>query len=146
MTTYNVTVFEEVIGATIKSIEHNAEIMHLEFVDGRHYMMYHSQDCCESVEIIDIVGDLQDLIGSPLLEAEEVSFTPKDDIPDASVVGLTYNVNTDESVTWTFYKFGTMKGAVNIRWLGTSNGYYSEEVSFNEVKPDKLDRYLSRLS
>jgi len=81
-------------------------------------MFAHTQDCCESVDINDIVGDLEDLVGEPLLLAEQVQGeTPVD-----------FNEEDHESVTWTFYKFATRKGYVDVRWLGESNGYYSEGV------------------
>ena len=85
--------------------------------------MYHAQSCCESVAIEDIVGDLDDLTGSPLLEAEEVISCPD---PSTNPSG--------ESATWTFYKFGTASGSVTIRWYGTSNGYYSESATFRRVR------------
>ena len=84
---------------------------------GERFMFAHQQDCCESVDINDIVGDLQDLVGSPLLIAEEVSGATE---PDEEHY---------ESYTYTFYKFATRKGYVDVRWLGESNGYYSESVS-----------------
>ena len=89
-----------------------------ETANGERFMFSHQQDCCERVDINDIVGDLEDLVGEPLLLAEEVQGeTPVD-----------FNEREYESVTWTFYKFATRKGYVDVRWLGESNGYYSEGV------------------
>ena len=89
-----------------------------ETANGERFMFSHMQDCCESVRINDITGDLEDLVGEPLLMAEKVSGeTPVD-----------FNEMDYESVTWTFYKFATRKGYVDVRWLGESNGYYSESV------------------
>ena len=90
--------------------------MLFETADGERFMFAHQQNCCESVDINDIVGDLQDLCGTPLLVAEEVSGATE---PDAEHY---------ESYTYTFYKFATRKGYVDVRWLGESNGYYSEGV------------------
>lgn len=84
--------------------------------DGARFTFTHYQDCCESVDINDIVGDLQDLVGEPLLIAEEASNA---DGPEPEYA---------DSYTWTFYKFATRKGYVDVRWLGESNGYYSESV------------------
>jgi hypothetical protein len=94
--------------------------------DGKKYRLYHYQDCCEDVSIEDIVGNLNDLIGVPLLMAEEVSFENKN--PDGVNVP-----KYQDSFTWTFYKLATIKGYVTIRWYGASNGYYSESVSFEEI-------------
>ena len=81
------------------------------------FRFFHYQDCCESVNIDDIVGDLSDLEGEPLLIAEEVS-------GEAPVLEDEYY----DVVEWTFYKFATRKGYVDVRWFGESNGYYSTSV------------------
>jgi hypothetical protein len=38
-----------------------------------------------------------------------------------------------ESFTWTFYRLGTIKGDITIRWYGSSDGWYSESVSFKKI-------------
>jgi hypothetical protein len=96
--------------------------------DGRQWDMRHYQDCCESVRIEKIAGSLDSLIGSPLIEAREE--TDSEGWPaDAEPKEYT------ESYTWTTYYFATDSASVSIRWLGESNGYYSESVSIEEVAP-----------
>ena len=110
-------------GKTLSRIDSDGDQIIFETTDGEMYKMYHDQNCCESVSIDDIVGDLQDLVGSPILIAQEVEGNTPADFDDKYY----------ESYTWTFYKFATIKGYVDIRWFGSSNGYYSEGVSFCKV-------------
>jgi hypothetical protein len=91
------------------------------------FTFMHEDDCCESVYIEDIVGDLNDLVGKPLDIVEEVEYDRDFNPPDVEPV-------SGESFTWTFYKFATIKGWVDVRWLGESNGYYSESVDFRGVR------------
>ncbi len=116
--------FQDLIGHTLSKIENDEYEIIFESVEGKRWMMWHDQDCCENVTVDDIAGDLDDLIGSPILEAEEVT---SNENPEGVVMGY------QDSFTWTFYKLGTMKGRVTIRWYGESNGYYSESVNFKEI-------------
>jgi len=118
------TEFSDLLGKTLVAATHNdaEDVVRLVASNGDRYVMYHDQDCCENVSVESIVGDLSDLIGSPILQAEEV--THSGETPE----GVTPPEYPD-SYTWTFYKLGTIKGGVTIRWLGESNGYYSESVS-----------------
>ena len=118
--------FEELKGKVVTKVEGAEGNSHLNFYtnDGHKYSMYHEQNCCESVYVESIVGDLEDLVGEEILVAEESSGdTPADS-----------KAEPYESYTWTFYKLASRKGYVDIRWLGESNGYYSESVSFVKQK------------
>jgi len=112
---------ENMIGLTMTKVENvNDEELVFHSADGQEFMLFHNQDCCEIVEIEDITGELETLVGNPITIA---SCSSQED-PMA-----------DDSGTWTFYKFGTNQGWVDVRWYGQSNGYYSEEVSFKRLAP-----------
>ena len=119
METYE-SILKSMVGKTFDSVTSYEETMLFSSSAGG-VELYHSQDCCESVTIEDICGDLSDLSGSPIIQSEEVSGTAPDGYRDF------------ESSTWTFYKFATIKGSVTVRWLGESNGYYSESVDVRRI-------------
>lgn len=111
--------FSDLVGQTIIDIERDEDDEELVFtMDGGYkFTLYHIQDCCEHVYLSDICGNLEDLMGTPLLQAEETTHDASDE-----------EETTDNSATWTFYKLATIKGVVTLRWVGQSNGYYSESV------------------
>ena len=108
------------VGKTLIKIENLGNELRFHTSDAEVYMMLHNQDCCEDVYIEDIVGDLDDLLNSPILYAEERTNHDSD-------------YEGDGSAMWTFYEFATNKGSVTIRWYGTSNGYYSVGVDFIQL-------------
>jgi hypothetical protein len=115
----------ELVGLVMKSVEIKRGTINFRTDSGRFFTMSHNQDCCESVTIESITGDLDDLVDSPILVAEESTSRKWPD-------GVPYETYTPDSFTWTFYKLATVKGWVDIRWYGESNGYYSESVSIDE--------------
>lgn len=119
--------FSDLIGKTLKTVNNfDDERIVFTTVDGEVFTLCHRQDCCESVRVESIVGDLTDLIGTPILVAEER--TSRDD--PADIVRTEDELRYRESQTWTFYTIRTINGSVDIRWFGESNGYYSESVEF----------------
>jgi len=114
------------IGQTVTAIEREPSgeaLVRLHLSDGSTMAFIHHQDCCENVWLDDIEGRDEDIIGSPITLAEEVSDTPD----KARNAGDDYE---DESFTWTFYRLATVKGYMTLKFYGTSNGYYSESVDF----------------
>lgn len=120
---------KELIGKTLVKIRKTEDTLTFVCETGERYLMSHYQSCCESVEIDDICGELDDLIGSPILVAEEIHNAEPTSEKD---ILTTKECNEYGSCTWTFYKFATQKGYVDIRWFGSSNGYYSEDVEFEK--------------
>jgi len=110
----------ELEGKTLSLVECGDEEIVFTCASGERYRMYHEQDCCESVDITEVVGDLASLVGSPILVANEV-------------IGHEGPKNKYDSVTLTDFVLGTKDSTVTIKWLGASNGYYSEEVYIAQI-------------
>ena len=120
---------------TLPAEEDPQDMILFECKDGSAYLMYHEQDCCEDVVIDDINGDLDCLIGHYLAMADVAISDERKDL-DRGPRGDWWEPGMDEygTHTWTFYRFATVRGYVDIRWYGESNGYYSESVDFVKIK------------
>lgn len=124
--------FKDLSGKTLIDIKGGIGDKEMIFTDtdNKKYRLFHDRDCCESVTIEDIIGDIEDLIGQPILMSEEIIY-PHNQAPENVKMS---EIEDIDSFTWTFYKLATIKGSVTIRWYGESNGYYSEKVDF-ETEP-----------
>ena len=115
----NVSQYEKVeidslIGQTIRHI--GFDQWSLQFVtDEFSYLLKHNQECCENVYIEDITGDMSDLIDQIIMKAE-----CREDSG--------WKAEVREQHTYTFYHLATVKGYVDIRFNGISNGNYSTSV------------------
>lgn len=99
---------------TINNVVQGEEKITFYMNSGREIIFYHQQSCCESVWVEDVNGNWEDLYNTPIIVAE---------------CRTEHNNDVDWGTqTWTFYTFRTIKGSVDVRWCGESNGYYSEEV------------------
>ena len=111
----------------IVGMEKDSEEVTFYCSNGDIYRMFHNQDCCETVYLEDMCGNPENLIGNPILKAEEI-------IDDHG------SHKNDASVTWTFYHLATINGYVTLRWYGGSNGYYSESVDFVQIMQREVRR------
>ncbi len=101
---------DKIIGKTIAKIsgmDKESVEVEIRFEDGAEITFWHEQECCEDVRLVDFECDTTP--GAVIISAEGVEDRYAGD-------------------TWTFYKIETTKGEIWMRWMGESNGYYSEEV------------------
>lgn len=117
------------IGKTLEKIDINEFNDEMLFIctDGDAFRAYHMQDCCETVSIYDIKGVITDILGSKIIYAtEDTSGDMPDDVSSQCI--------SNDSFTWTTHKFVTENNkTLVVRWLGQSNGYYSESVYFQRT-------------
>lgn len=98
-----VIVCEDLLGKTFDSVQKIYD--ELQFIGTEQVTIYPKQDHYESITINNITGDLKDLVGEPLLEAE---FDVETGVERGLVANYPY--------TFITYKFTTKKGIVTVRW------------------------------
>jgi frataxin-like iron-binding protein CyaY len=107
------------VNQLVKFIDVSGDSIMITLEDGTKYYFDHQQDCCENVSIYDWKGNYHDLVGKKLLYID----SDNDDFIDE-----TKDIYLDYSNTCTTIKFVTDENTVISRWIGSSNGYYSESV------------------
>tara|TARA_R110000803_G_scaffold22351_5_gene55762 strand:+ start:1924 stop:2295 length:372 start_codon:yes stop_codon:yes gene_type:complete len=115
----NTEVLNSLQGETLAYIDESPDQVLLTTVSGREFQVYHRQDCCESVGIEDTEGNWHDLVGKPLLSVDE-------ECEDASD-------RSSDSATATRLTFKVDGATVINKWIGESNGYYSESITIEEI-------------
>jgi len=121
--TYN---FSELLGKTLLDIKiiqnDNQQEIHFIVEDGKYIMM---KDPNQDIRIKEIVGNLDDLIGSPIIKTDRSFSTGV--IEWSEFWGISI---------WTFYELATKKGEVSIMWFGKYDENYSEYLDLYFV-PNK---------
>jgi hypothetical protein len=113
--------FFELVGQTITNISVGSETVTIT-TNTTVYTLSHCQSCCEHVRVYETFGEPQQIVGSPIVFAEEDAGAADPEWYD----GNGYH----DSHTWTHYTISTKDGkTLDIWWLGESNGYYGEDVS-----------------
>ena len=100
----------EIIGQTFEGFHIQDSMVTFDMNGGHAFLLGISPDDAVG-NSPDIAGDISWLVGSPILKAEERS-----------------QEETDTENGWTFYEIATIKGAVTLRFLPGSDGYYSVSV------------------
>jgi len=119
--------FNELVGEVLEAIDIDTEEdqILLTTQSGRQFLIHHYQDCCEKVVIVGQDGSFHRLIGKPIVEAREIAIdtTGHDDSESQTTTTLVFRVDNETVIS---------------RWVGDSNGYYSESVDISEILGERL--------
>ncbi len=83
----------------------------------RSFSLHHNQCCCEYVRIVGYDGEIRSIYGKPVVVAEH----SEEAVSDCQT-NITITLKTD-------------RDTLIFRWIGESNGYYSESVDISEIAP-----------
>ena len=114
----NFKILEGKIISSIEGMKVGSEEIILTLNTGEKFKISHDHDCCKSVRVEGLYGDISDLLNMEIIVANETSSNS--------------HGSTGVDLTWTYYQLGTMKGVVTIQWFGVSNGYWSDRVELKK--------------
>jgi hypothetical protein len=115
--------FKDLVGRKIKSISVHPYEVHFELDKGERYRLYHSQDCCETVGVNGVFGDISSIVGGDVTQAIEEVFSDHD--PEGYV--REEKEYRDYSYTWSIFKLVTTYGKLEIRFWGNPTGIIQKE-------------------
>ena len=113
--------FSDLVGEVLDTVDIDREENQILLTtrSGRKFVVYHEQDCCETVAISGQDGSFDKLIGKPIVEARDIAVdTGDDEIESQTTTTLVFRVDDQTVIS---------------RWVGDSNGYYSESVDIAEL-------------
>ena len=114
--------FDVLVGEVLDAVDIDREENQILLTarSGRKFLVYHEQDCCEKVQIVGQDGGFDKLIGKPIVEARDFAVDTSEEAIDSSqtTTALVFRVDDQTVVS---------------RWIGDSNGYYSESVDIAEL-------------
>jgi hypothetical protein len=115
--------FSDLVGEVLDAVDIDREENQILLTtrSGRKFLVYHEQDCCETVAIHWQDGSFDKLIGKPIVEARDFAVDTGESESDY------------DSQTTTTLVFRVDDQTVISRWIGDSNGYYSESVDIAEL-------------
>ncbi len=114
--------FSDLVGEVLDAVDIDREENQILLTtrSGRRFLVYHEQDCCETVAISGQDGNFGKLIGKPIVEARDFAVDTSEEAIDSSQTTTTLVFRVDDQT-------------VISRWIGDSNGYYSESVDIAEL-------------
>jgi hypothetical protein len=105
---------------------------------GREFLLFHEQAWDETVIIEEIIGSLDDLIGTPILRAET---TYDSDVGPTIEMRIALKGTPDWDDKWdrrVFYQLRTIKGSLLLIWCGDVHSS-SRSVTFVEGIPEDAE-------
>lgn len=120
------------IGKKVVAIDISESEVLLTFSDKSELLIHHEFLCCEKVHLVGIEGNVASLIGSVVSKAEvhvDNEYWGDEDFLQLSATESKVELNVVRNNS-----FRVSNDVVIMRWIGTSNGCYGEEVSFEWLK------------